>query len=51
MLVAWLHGRGRSLPAGSIVLSGAATEATPVAAGDAITARFQDMGSITVQFV
>ncbi|HJS12109.1 2-oxo-3-hexenedioate decarboxylase [Sphingopyxis sp.] len=51
MLVAWLHGRGRSLSAGSIVLSGAATEATPVEAGDAITARFQDMGSITVQFV
>lgn len=50
MLVAWLHGRGRSLPAGSIVLSGAATEAVAVAAGDAITARFQGMGSITVQF-
>jgi len=50
MLVSWLHERGRILPAGSIVLSGAATEAVPVEAGTAITARFQDMGSITVRF-
>src|SRR3546814_1061503 len=26
MLVTWLHGRGRTLPAGSIVLTGGATE-------------------------
>jgi len=51
MLVSWLHGRGRTLPGGSIVLSGAATEAVPVAAGDAIIARFQGMGSVAVRFV
>lgn len=50
MLVEWLHERGRVLPAGSIVLSGAATEAVAVNAGDSINARFQDMGSISVRF-
>lgn len=50
MLVAWLHKRGRVLPAGSIVLSGAATEAAPVVAGDVVSARFQSMGSVTVRF-
>lgn len=50
MLVAWLHGRGRALPAGSIVLTGGATEAIAVASGDAVVARFQDMGSISVRF-
>ena len=50
MLVAWLHGRGRTLPAGSIVLSGAATEAVAVASGDIMTARFQNLGSVSVGF-
>lgn len=50
MLVEWLSEQGRTLPAGSIVLSGAATEAVAVRAGDAIAARFQDMGTITVRF-
>ncbi|EQB01219.1 hypothetical protein L288_17945 [Sphingobium quisquiliarum P25] len=49
MLVAWLHARGRTLPAGSIVLTGGATEAIPVTKGDAIAARFQDMGGISVR--
>lgn len=49
MLVAWLHGRGRSLPAGSIVLTGGATEAIPVESGDYITARYQDMGAISAR--
>jgi 2-oxo-3-hexenedioate decarboxylase len=49
MLVAWLHSRGRTLPAGSIVLTGAATEAVHIHTGDAICARYQDMGSINVR--
>ena len=49
MLVSWLHGRGRTLPAGSIVLTGGATEAVAVASGDTIVARYQDMGSISVR--
>lgn len=50
MLVAWLHARGRDLPAGSIVLTGGATEAIAVGPGDAISVRFQDMGEIGVRF-
>lgn len=50
MLVAWLHGRGRALPAGSVVLTGGATEAIAVAPGDAVCVRFQDMGEISVRF-
>ncbi|MDE2618937.1 MAG: fumarylacetoacetate hydrolase family protein [Sphingomonadales bacterium] len=49
MLVGWLHGRGRILPAGSVVLTGAVTEAFPIKPGDAICARFQDLGSINVR--
>ncbi|ASY44133.1 2-oxo-3-hexenedioate decarboxylase [Sphingobium xenophagum] len=49
MLVAWLHGRGRVLPAGSIVLTGGATEAVAVSTGDAIVARYQDMGALSVR--
>lgn len=49
MLVAWLHGRGQVLPAGAVVLTGAATEARPIARGDVVSARFQDMGSINVR--
>lgn len=49
MLVAWLHGRGRTLPAGSIVLTGGATEAVAVASGDFIAARYQDMGSLSAR--
>jgi 2-oxo-3-hexenedioate decarboxylase len=50
MMVSWLHSRGRTLPAGSVVLTGGATEAIPVEAGDAVFARFQDMGEISVRF-
>jgi len=49
MLVSWLHSRGQSLPAGSVVLTGAATEALPIRSGDAICARFQDMGTINMR--
>ena len=49
MLVNWLHGRGQSLPAGSIVLTGGATEAVPIVKGDIVCARFQDMGSVHVR--
>lgn len=49
MLVSWLHSRGRILPAGSIVLTGAVTEAFPIKPGDAVCARFQDMGSINIR--
>ena len=50
MLVRHLAARGESLPAGSFVMTGGITEAIPVAAGDNIVARFQDMGSVSFRF-
>ena len=48
--VAWLvralAARGRGLAAGQVVLSGALTEAVPVAPGDVVVARFDRLGSI-----
>ena len=53
--VAWLANKfaefGQSLAAGSIVIPGALCRAVPVAAGDAITASFGALGSVSVRFV
>lgn len=49
LLVKWLHGRGEVLKAGTVVLAGAMTEAHYIHPGDAICARFQDLGSINVK--
>ena len=51
MLVNHLGRRGKSLPAGSLVLSGGATEAVSVQAGDHVRLRVQGMGSVSVRFV
>ncbi len=51
MLVNHLGRRGQSLPAGSLVLSGGITEAVAVQAGDNVTLRIQDLGSVSVRFV
>lgn len=50
MLVEHLAARGQTLPAGSFVMTGGITEAIPVASGDNITARFQNMGSVSFRF-
>ena len=50
MLLEHLAARGESLPAGSFVMTGGITEAIPVTRGDNITARFQDMGSVSFRF-
>jgi 2-keto-4-pentenoate hydratase len=48
--VAWLvrklSSRGRSLPAGSLVLSGALTVSVPVAPGDVVTVELDRIGSL-----
>jgi 2-oxo-3-hexenedioate decarboxylase len=48
--VAWLANRltevGRTLPAGSLVLSGGLTDAVPVAPGETITAEFDGLGVV-----
>jgi len=51
MLVNHLGRRGQSLPAGSLVLSGAITEPVAVQAGDNVTLRIQNLGSVSVRFV
>lgn len=49
MLVSLLHGRGEVLRAGTVVLTGAVTEAFPIESGDNVCARFQEMGSINIK--
>ena len=51
MLLDHLAERGESLPAGSFVMTGGITEAIPVAAGDNVIARYQDMGSVSFRFI
>lgn len=50
MLLEHLDDRGDYLAAGSLVLTGGITEAIPVHVGDVVSARFQDMGSVSVRF-
>ena len=51
--VAWVSGRlaqaGRSLPAGSIVLSGSLTDFVPLTAGDVVEAVFSELGSVVAR--
>lgn len=42
--------RGRSIPAGSLILSGGVTEAVAVAGGDQVCLRVQGMGSVGLRF-
>jgi len=51
MLVNTMAKRGEEVSAGTFIMSGGATEAIPVVAGDAIHVRFQDMGSVSMRFV
>lgn len=51
MLVNILAELGEDLPAGSFVMSGGITEAIAVKPGDSITARFQELGSVSMRFV
>jgi 2-oxo-3-hexenedioate decarboxylase len=49
MLVGLLHSRGEVLKAGTVVLTGAVTEAFPIQPGDNVCARFQELGTINVK--
>ena len=51
MLANHLGARGESIPAGSLILSGGITEAVAVAAGDNVTLRVQDIGSVGLRFI
>ncbi|HEY0520406.1 MAG TPA: 2-oxo-3-hexenedioate decarboxylase [Ilumatobacteraceae bacterium] len=50
-LVQWLAAAGKSLPAGSLVMTGGVTEAVAVHAGDHVTARVQHLGTVGVRFI
>ena len=45
-----LGARGREIPAGTFIMTGGATEAITVQAGDSVVARFQHLGSVSVRF-
>ena len=51
MLANHLGARGQSIPAGSFVMTGGMTEAIAVQAGDHVSARFQDLGTVGMRFV
>lgn len=51
MLANLLGERGEEIPAGTLILSGGITEAVAVAAGDNVTLRIQELGSVNLRFV
>lgn len=50
MLANKLGEKGEEIPAGTLILSGGITEAVAVQAGDAVTLRVQDLGSVSCRF-
>ena len=51
MLANMLAERGEVIPAGTFIMAGGITAAVAVDAGDCITVRYQDLGSVTMRFV
>jgi 2-oxo-3-hexenedioate decarboxylase len=51
MLANMLAERGEVIPAGSFIMAGAITAATAVKAGDNVTVRYQDLGTLSMRFV
>ena len=51
MLANMLGAQGRENSAGTLILTGGATEAIAVQAGDNITVRYQHLGSVSMRFV
>jgi len=51
MLANMLGERGEELAAGTFIMTGGVTAAVAVAAGDSITVRYHEMGSINMRFV
>jgi 2-oxo-3-hexenedioate decarboxylase len=51
MLANHLGARGQEIPAGTFVMTGGVTEALAVKAGDAVSVRFQDLGTVSMRFV
>jgi 2-oxo-3-hexenedioate decarboxylase len=50
MLARMLDSVGQEIPAGTLILTGGVTAACRVVAGDTITVKYQDLGTVTVRF-
>lgn len=50
MLANMLAERGEVIPAGTFIMTGGITSAVSVAAGDFVSVRYQDLGSISISF-
>lgn len=50
MLANMLGERGESIPAGTFIMTGGVTAAVTVAAGDSITVRYHELGSLSLRF-
>ena len=51
MLANHLGARGQEIPAGSFIMTGGVTEAIAVKAGDSVSVRYQDLGTVSLRFV
>lgn len=51
MMANHLGARGQEIPAGTFIMTGGVTEAIRVDAGDNISVRFQDLGTVSMRFV
>ena len=51
MLANHLGARGQEIPAGTFVMTGGVTEAIAVSAGDSVSVRFQDLGTVGMRFI
>jgi len=51
MMANHLGARGQEIPAGSFIMTGGVTEAIAVNAGDSISVRYQDLGTVSMRFV
>ncbi len=51
MMANHLGARGQEIPAGTFIMTGGVTEAIAVAAGDSVSVRFQDLGTVSMRFV
>ncbi|MBL4743597.1 MAG: 2-oxo-3-hexenedioate decarboxylase [Cycloclasticus sp.] len=51
MLANMLAERGEVIPAGTFIMAGAITAAVAVNAGDCVTVRYQDLGTVNMRFV
>ena len=51
MMANELAKRGQDIPAGTFIMTGGVTEALMVKPGDNVTARFQDLGTVSMRFV